>query len=187
MIKVAEREEELIKNEILPVVKEKIEPTLQQIKRNLTLIVDYTPGAALRVKLSHETGIYQDEDFVDLTPDPATEHSTHQVVNSSKKASPTGLRVIRKNGTIIQEKYAGDTLATAIKEAGAKRVRNLGLVCCRIPLVSTTLDKKYGETQVEIEPGLFVIKHSSNEAKKRYLEKISEALDLGWTIEISSK
>lgn len=184
MAKVAEREEELIKKEILPIVTEKIEPPLRQIKRKLTLVVDYNPDAPVRVRLSHDESKLKEEDFVELTPDPESVHGTHVIVKSSKHSSPTGLRIIRKDGSIIQEKFAGDTLVTAIKEAGARRVRDLGLICCKVPLVSTTKDKKYGDTQVEVEPGLFVIKHSNNKMKKDYLEKISKAFGLGWTVEI---
>ena len=184
MAKVAKREEDLIKKEILPLVTEKIEPTLRQIKRKLTLLVDYVPGAAVRVRLSHEPGIYKEEDFVDLTPDPQAVHGTHIVSSGATHASPTGLRVTRKDGTVIQEKYAGETLAAAIKEAGARRVRILGIICCKVPLVSTTKDKKYGHTQVEVEPGLYVIKHSNNRMKKGFLEKISKAYNLGWKVEI---
>ncbi len=184
MAKVAEREEELIKKEILPIVKERIEPTLQQIKRRLTLVVDYNPDSPVRVRLSYDESSFKEEDFVELTPDPQAAHSTHIIVNPSKHASPTEIRVIRKDGTIIQEKYAGGTLVAAIKEAGARRVRDLGLVCCKVNLVSTTRDKKYGNTQEEVEPGLFVIKHSNNKMKKDYLDTISKAFNLDWTVEI---
>ena len=62
-------EEEIIKKEILPVIKEQIEPTLRQIKRDITLVVDYVPDVSVRVRLSRESAIYNQEDFVDLTPD----------------------------------------------------------------------------------------------------------------------
>ena len=183
-----ELEEDIIKKEILPVVKEKIEPTLNQIQRNLTLVVDYVPDVAVRVRLSREQGIYNDDDFVELTPDPEVEHSTHNVgASSSGRAPASGLCVIRKDGTVIQEKYAADTLVAAIKEAGARRVRELNIICCKVPLVSTTKDKKYGHTQVEVEPGLYVIKHSNNLMKKEFLEKISKALNLGWKVEMIGK
>lgn len=184
MAKVAEREEELIKKEILPIVTEKIEPTLKQIKRKLTLVVDYNPDVPVRVRLSHDASKFKEEDFVDLTPDPQATHGTHVIVNPSKHASPTGIRVIRKDGSIIQEKFAGETLVAAIKEAGVRKVRDLGIICCKVPLVSTTKDKKYGDTQVEVEPGIFIIKHSNNKMKKAFLEKISKAFNLGWKIEI---
>ena len=184
MAKVAEREEELIKKEILPIVKEKIEPTLQQIKRKLTLVVDYNPDAPVRVRLSHDVNSFKEEDFVELTPDPQATHGTHVIINPSKHAAPTGLRVIRKDGSVIQEKYAADTMVAAIKEAGVRRVRDLGIICCKVPLVSTTKDKKYGNTQEEVEPGLFVIKHSNNKMKKDYLDTISKAFNLDWIVEI---
>ena len=184
MAKVAEREEELIKKEILPIVTEKIEPTLKQIKRKLTLVVDYNPDAPVRVRLSHEESKFKEEDFVELTPDPQATHGTHVIVNPSKHSSPSGLKVTRKDGSIIQEKFAADTMITAIKEAGVRRVRDLGIICCRVPLVSTTKDKKYGDTQEEVEPGLYIIKHSNNKMKKAFLEKISKAFNLGWKIEI---
>lgn len=56
--------------------------------------------------------------------------------------------------------------------------------CCKVPLVSTTKDKKYGHAQVEVEPGLYVIRHSNNKMKKDFLETISKKLGLGWTVEL---
>ena len=180
-----ELEEEIIKKEILPIVKDRIEPALSQVQRELVLVVDYIPGEPLSVKLSRKANLKKIGDLKELTtPDPQAEHGTHVVVNSSSHASPTGLRVIRRDGSVIQEKYAADTMVKAIVEAGPRRVRELGIICCKVPLVSTTKDKKYGDTQVEVEPGLYVIKHSNNPMKKAFLEKISKAFDLGWKVEI---
>jgi hypothetical protein len=127
--------------------------------------------------------VYKAEDFVEIKIDPPAVHNT-RTGSSVSHAPRTGLRVIRKDGSVIHEKYAGDTLVSAIKEAGAARVRSLGIICCKVPLVSTTIDKKYGNTQVEVAPGLYVIKHSNNTMKKGYLEKISKAFGLGWKVVI---
>ena len=162
-------EEEIIKKEILPVIKEQIEPTLRQIKRDLTLVVDYVPDVSVRVRLSRESGIYNREDFVELTPDPQAEHGT---------------RKGGKNITVIQEYSAAATLVAAIAEANPIKVRELGLICCKVPLVSTTKDEKYAKTQVEVSPGLYVITHSNNKMKKDYLEQISTELGLGWIVEL---
>ena len=51
-------EEDLIRKEILPVVKERIEPALNQVQRELVLVVDYAPGTPLKVKLSN-ISLYQ--------------------------------------------------------------------------------------------------------------------------------
>ncbi len=72
----AELEEKIIKKEILPVLSAQIEPTLQQIKRNLVLVVDYAPGEPLKVKLSRRAKLEDIADLVDLTPDPQAQHST---------------------------------------------------------------------------------------------------------------
>ena len=64
------------------------------------------------------------------------------------------------------------------------KVRNLDVRFCRINIVSTTKDKKYGQAQHEVEPGLYVLTHSSTKDKKKMLEKINTALNMGWKIEI---
>lgn len=180
-------EEELIKKEILPVVKERIEPALHPIQRELTLIVDYVPGASVRVRLSRDMGLSDEEGFVELTPDPQALHSTHKGGKSSNRQPKSGIRIIRKDNSIIQEKTAAATLVKAIKEAGPLKVRDIGIICCKVPLVATSKDAKYESTQVEVKPGLYVITHSNNQMKKNYLETISKVLHLGWKVEILMK
>lgn len=181
----AELEERIIKKEILPVVSGQIEPTLQQIKRNLVLVVDYVPGEPLKVKLSRRAKLENIADLVDLTPDPQAQHSTR---NSTKKtisrAKASKLIVHLPDGKVIQEDTAAQTLVEAVRRADPLKVRTLGIVCCRVPLVSTTKDSKYGDTQVDVGNGLYVITHSNNKMKKGYMETISNAFNLGWRVEI---
>ena len=66
----AELEESLIKKEILPVVRQQIEPVLCNIQRDLTFVVDYVPGVPVRVRISRKAGIYDNNDFIELTPIP---------------------------------------------------------------------------------------------------------------------
>lgn len=178
-------EEEIIKKDILPVIKESIEPTLKQIQRDLTLVVDYVPGVSVRVRLSRESGLYNQEDFVDLTPDPEVEHSSHPGGKAVKRAPASSLRIIRRDGSILMEESAAATLVAAIKEADPIKVRSLGIVCCKVPLVSTSKDKKYGAHQAEVAPGLYVMKHSNNMMKEDYLNRISKAFNLGWEVELT--
>ena len=178
-------EEDLIRKEILPVVKERIEPALNQVQRELVLVVDYVPGTPLRVKLSRRVKLESIADLVDLTPDPQASHSTHIIAKPPvTRAKASKLIVHLPDGKVIQEDTAAATLVEAIKLAGPLRVRPLGIICCRVPLVSTTKDKKYGDTQVDVGNGLLVITHSNNIMKKRFLEKISRALNLNWEVEL---
>ena len=55
---------------------------------------------------------------------------------------------------------------------------------CRINIVSTSKDNKYGHAQQEVEPGLYVLTHGNTKDKKKMLDKISTSLSMGWTVEI---
>lgn len=180
-----ELEEEIIKKEILPVVKEKIEPALNQVQRELVLVVDYIPGEPLSVKLSRKANLKKIGDLKELTtPDPQVEHSKGASRKMGKRSKRTGLCVTLPSGEIIQENSAAATLVKAVVVAEPERVRTLGIICCKIPLVSNTIDRKYGNRQIRVAPNLYVMTHSNNKMKKGYLETISNAFHLGWKVEI---
>lgn len=178
-------EETIIKEEILPAISENIEPMLNQIKRDIVLVVEYKPGEPVTVSLSRKTNISQIIEAKKLERDPEVEHSkgTTRKITTVKQPA-TGLCVYRKDSTFIQESKACDTFVKAIAEAGPLRVRNLGMTVCKVPLVSTTKDKKYGSAQHEVADGLYVITHTSTIDKKKQLDIISKALNLGWRVEI---
>ena len=187
--KADELEEQLIKSEILPTLSKDIEPRLSKIQRELVLVVEYKPGEPISVALSRKTNIAELLEAKRLEIDPQVEHKergTH-TVKQEKKSSATGLRIYRKDGSIIQERDAATTFITAIIEAGPLRVRQLGLNSCRINIVSTTKDKVYGRQQHEIEHGLYVLTHSNTQEKKKKLDCINDALHMGWTVEIIGK
>ena len=183
---VSELEEDIIKKEILPVVTETIEPALKQVQRELVLVVDYHPGMPISVSLSRKTNITQLIDAKRLEADPEVEHKEFGPRKNKRTqiAPKTGLRIRRKDGSILQEYDAATTFTSAIIEAGLMRVRELDVRFCRINVVSTTKDKKYGHTQREAAPGLYVLTHSSTKDKKKMLEKINTALKMGWKVDI---
>ena len=49
-----EMEEKLIKDEVLPLIHDNIEPTLREVERPLVLVVEYDPSGSLRVNLSRK-------------------------------------------------------------------------------------------------------------------------------------
>jgi len=183
---VSELEEDIIKKEILPVVTETIEPALKQVQRELVLVVDYHPGMPISVSLSRKTNITQLIDAKRLEADPEVEHKEFGPRKNKRTqiAPKTGLCIRRKDGSILQERDAATTFTSAIIEAGLMRVRELNVRFCRINVVSTTKDKKYGHAQREAAPGLYVLTHSSTKDKKKMLDKINKALDMGWRIKV---
>ncbi len=184
--KVDELEELLIKTEVLPTLSKDLEPRLSQIQRELVLVVEYKPGEPIRVALSRKTNITELLKAKRLEIDPQVEHKDggHRSTKKGQIAPRTGLCIYRRDGSILQEHDAATTFTSAIVEAGLLRVRQLDLRFCRINIVSTTKDKKYGGAQREVEPGLYVLTHSSTADKKKMLDRISNRLNLGWKVEI---
>lgn len=181
-----ELEEQLIKEEILPALSQDIEPLLSKIQRELVLVVEYKPGNPISVALSRKTNISEIIEAKRLEIDPEVTHREggHRKFKTEQKSANTELIIHTNNGEIIKEKNAAATFTEAIIQAGVLKVRQLGLKFCGIKIVSTTKDKKYGRAQREVQPGLYVLTHSNTKDKKKILDKISTALNLGWKVEI---
>ena len=178
-------EEQLIKTEILPAMSKDIEPRLSQIQRELVLVVEYKPGTPISVALSRKTNIAELLDAKILEQDPQAEHK-----EGKKHEKPieringkTVLRVTFPDGTIIADKKAKNTFAETIKRIGLMKVRNLGITFCHVPIVSNTLDKKYGQAQIPVGDGLYIMTHSSTHDKKKQLDKIAKDLGIKLIVE----
>lgn len=178
-------EEKLIKTKVLPALSKNVEPLLTPIRRDLVLVLEYHPGEDISVKLSRKVKSVDALEAKILEPDPQVQHK------EGKKGSPkphnaprTGLCVYLPDGSFIQEKKACDTFVKAIQQAGVLKVRELGMSYSRVPLVSNTKDKKYGNTQHPVGNGFYVFTNTGTAKKKEQLDRISNALNLGWTVEI---
>ena len=183
--KVGSLEEDIIKKEILPIVTQTIEPALKQVQRELVRVVNYHPGEPISVALSRKANIAELLDAKLLEQDPQVEHR-----DGTKRKNPVErineksvLRVTFPDGTVIEDKKAKMTFTKTIQKLGLMRVRNLGIAFCGVPIVSNTLDKKYGKTQVPVEGGLYVMTHSSTHDKKKMLDKIAIRLGIKLIVE----
>lgn len=182
---VEELEEGIIKEEILPALGNDIAPRLDPIKRDLVLVVEYHPGEPISVALSRKTKISEIMGAKIMQIDPKVEHSS-----GGKKTVPimrsgrTGLVVTFPDGTVVADKPAKAVFVDTIQYIGAMKVRALGLTMCKVPLVSNTLDEKYGHTQEPVGDGFYVMTHSNTTQKKRMLEKISQQLSLNLKVEV---
>ena len=179
----SELEQEIIKKEILPVVSEKIEPIINQIQRELVLVVDYVPNEPLSVRISRKRNFTEQMETIEIIPDPKIEHNIGTIKrNSPSKSAKTNLRVTLPNGKVIENRFAYETLQEVVVLAGVEKVRTLGIVQCGVPLVSNTQDNFYN--QKEIGKGLYLITHSSTGQKRQQIEKISKAFGLNLKVEI---
>lgn len=182
---VEELEEGIIKEEILPALGKDIAPRLEPIRRKLVLVVEYDPDKPMSVALSRKAKISEIMGAKIMEMDPPVEHTT-----GGKKSVPivrsgrSGLMVTFPDGTVLADKPAKTVFAETIERIGPMKVRALGLKMCKVPLVSNTLDKKYGNAQEPVGGGFYVMTHSNTGQKKRMLEQISEELGLRLKVEV---
>lgn len=182
---VEELEEKIIKEEILPSLSSDIAPRLKPIKRDLVLVVEYHPGQDISVALSRKVKVAESLGAKPLELDPQAQHKEGKKGITKTHVSPkTGLCVYLPDGSFIQEVKACDTFIKAIQHAGVMNVRELGLTFCHVPIVSNTIDAKYGRAQHPVGNGLYVLTHSSTKDKKKQLDKIGSALKLKWQVKI---
>lgn len=86
-------EENIIKKEILPAISQDLTSKLSVIRRNLVLVVEYTPGEPVKVALSRKTRISDIADAKTLTPSLSKATTQRQlpqqqsISNSVKEAS----------------------------------------------------------------------------------------------------
>lgn len=184
----AAEEEHLIKNEVLPVVSKSIEPALSQVERELVLVVDYVPGTPLKVSLSRKRNLFNAlEDVVEIKPDPEVEHTEKKKGGKKVVTNPrTRLKITMPNGSIIEERTAWESLQKFILRVGVEKVRAVGLIANKIPLVSNTVDKKYKTAQKPLDNGWLLMTCSDTATKRKQILAIAEAVDLSINVEIIS-
>lgn len=184
-------EEKIIKEEILPALSQNIEPLLNEIQRELVLVVEYHPGDPISVALSRKAKISDFTDAKPMTPvgTPVTSEKkplpVEPHVPTKHIENPTkGLRVTFPDGTVIWHKAAINTFVDALRKIGLDRIPQVGIEHGGYNLVSK--DKRPvvpGRVWQHEVDGWYVYSNISNETKLDDLKKISEFYNLGLNVE----
>ena len=191
-----EKEEEIIRTEILPIIGKDIEPTLRQIKRNLVLVVEYHPGQPISVALSRKMKINQITDAKTITP---VQEKVGEPVVSTKKSSsvephvPTkqvvnhtkGLRVQFPDGTVICRTTAIETLKASLRRIGLQRVHDLNIQHAGYNLVSKQKRPSDGQIWQHELDGWYIYSNTTNLVKINDLRFISDKLHLGLQVNVA--
>lgn len=186
-------EEDIIKKEILPILSKTIEPALKPVQRELVLVVDYKPEQPISLHLSRKQNFTADIlDAKEILIDPEVVHGTRgTTADNIKRSIQTSMSVHFPDGTTIAENTAADTLLESVKKIGVELVRMVveehKLVFSKVPVISNRRDDKYGKSQRELGGGWLLITHSNNSQKKKFLDKVSKALNLGLRVELKEK
>lgn len=176
-------EEKLIREKVLPVVRDSITPTLRQIRRELILVVEYRPDENITVRLSRDRNLNDLSDATILTPDPIPDIKRRNPQQRTGLRNPnTQLRITTTDGLVFcDEGNATNTFCDVLKHIGLIRVRELKIMVSGNNIVSTSKDPNRKQRQVE---DLFVLTNLSTKDKAGLLQEISDKLGLGLTIEI---
>jgi hypothetical protein len=183
-----EAEEQIIRDEILPIIGKNIEPTLRQIQRKLVLVVDYDPSAPISVRMTRKRVITDETETkkYPLLPieKPASikKQKPHVIVNPQ-----TRLKVTFPDGVVVQDKNATTTLLMAIEKIGPERVAGLGISVDKANLVSKTPSTALGNGEWHQVNDWYVNTHSNTRGKAAQLKKISKRLQLNLKIKIVNK
>lgn len=186
IVQINEIEEKLIKDEVLPLIHDNIEPTLREVERPLVLVVEYDPNGSLRVNLSRKVNIAATiSDAKEITPDPVVEHSEKK--KGGKKVvtnAPTHLRITMPDGSVIEEKTAWESLRKFVLVVGVDNVRAVGLHANKIPLVSNRVDNKYESAQKPLGNGWLLMTCSNTTTKRKQILAIASYYNLNVTVKI---
>ena len=189
-----EAEENIIRDEILPIIGQDIEPTLSQIKRDLVLVVEYHPGEPVSVALSRKTKISQIDDAKPIVANTqkvskpvksdeayivAEPHEPMKTVTNHTK----GLRVTFPDGTVVCNKTAIDTEIDVLRRIGFERVERAGRMRAGWPLVGKKKRPvEKGKIWQHESDGWYIYSNTNNEQKKEDLQAISDFYHLGLRI-----
>lgn len=176
-------EEEIIKNEVIPTLEKEISPIISQIQRELVLVIDYIPGEPLQVRMTRKRSLKlteEEEKFFENSK--STNRETSYSITPHTKSKRTNLQVTFQDGITINNNYAYQTLLERIEKIGPEEVAKLKIKRSGIDLVSKVEDEFYN--QHKIKDGFWVITHSSTLQKKKYLDEISERLNLELVVKI---
>lgn len=184
-------EEKIIKDEILPALSQNIEPLLNEIQRELVLVVEYHPGEPISVALSRKAKISDFTDAKPMTPvgTPVTSEKkpipVEPHVPTKHIENPTkGLRVTFSDGTVIWHKAAINTFVDSLRKIGLDRIPKVGIVHGGYNLVSKdkrpTVPGRVWQHEVD---GWYVYSNISNDTKADDLKRISDFYNLGMKVE----
>lgn len=184
-------EEKIIKEEILPALSQNIEPLLNEIQRDLVLVVEYHPSEPISVALSRKAKISDFTDAKPMTPvgTPVTSENkplpVEPHVPTKHIENPTkGLRVTFPDGTVIWHKAAINTFVDALRKIGLGRIPQVGIEHGGYNLVSK--DKRPvvpGRVWQHEVDGWYVYSNISNDTKADDLNRISNFFNLGLKVE----
>ena len=168
---ISQMEKEYLRDEIIPLLKQELEPLVKSMRNQFNMRVTYKSDNGLDIQLYEP--IKQIQTF---------SSSSDERGYRKKKFI---IRVRFPDNRVSCQKIVSNTFVDTIKYAGARRVEKLGIMLLGENIISSTLmeNERYASGQQEIEPGLYVSTYCDTEKKLEILKLINRELNLNLTIE----
>lgn len=183
---IKQAEENIIKNEILPLIEDDIAPLLKDVQRELVLVVDYKPGEPIRLHMSRRSNlgeILKKQGAMEIVQDPQAEHGRHNKHAKGVQTFSSELEVIFPDGKTIAEQDAATTLEKVVRIIGVTRVRDvvkkLNLKFAKVPVISNTQDDQYSKFQRDLGDGWLLMTLCQTKTKANFIDIVSQELGLG--------
>lgn len=168
---IAQKEEEVLQNEIIPLIKQDLEPLVGKMRNSFQLQLTYSKEKGIDISVTEQQRPVRTETPVEVEDGYRKKRSVIRVTFPDKRVS--------------FHKKSSETFAEVIKYAGGKKVERMGFEVLGKNLVSTSLfeNEKYKKYQREIEPGLYVCTYCNTQRKIKILNEINRELKLNLVIE----
>ena len=168
---IAKMEREYLCEEIIPLIKQELEPMLERLKNCFNMEVTYTKDDGLEIKL------------VDTLKSNQSLFPTSDSRGYRKKKYI--IRVTFPDKHVSCHNMVSNTFADVVKYAGPMNVEKLGIMMLGKNIVSSTLfeNERYAAGQQEVEPGIYVSTYCDTEKKLEILKTINRELKLNLIIE----
>lgn len=168
---IAQMEKETLHKEIIPLIKQELEPLVDKMRNRFQLLVTYSKGKGVDISVAEPQKQVRIEKPVSIEDGYRKKKSVIRVTFPDKRVS--------------FHKKSSDTFVEVIKYAGGKKVERMGFEVLGKNLVSTSFfeNEKYKKYQREIEPGLYVCTYCHTEKKLKILNEINRELKLNLIIE----
>ena len=168
---ISQMEKDYLRDEIIPLIKQELEPMVQKMRNQFNMKVVYSKDKGLDILLSEPN--MQSANVLSGTDDR----------NYRKKKYI--IRVLFPDNRVSCQKIVANTFFDVIKYAGAENVERLGIMALGQNIITNELHEKeqYRPYQREIEPGVYVNTFLDTDKKYEVLKMINRELNLNLTIE----
>ena len=168
---IAQMEEDYLRDEVIPLIKQEMEPLVEKMRNNFHLLFSYSSKNGLDIRITE--------------PIKQVQNVLSSVESNGYRKKKHIIRVTFPDNRVSCHKIVSKTYTDVIKYAGALNVQRLGIMLLGENIISSSLmdNERYAAGQQPIEHGLYVCTYCDTDRKLEILKTINRELNLNLKIE----